>query len=836
MQRTLRQQRADGPAATHAPPTAAPPTSSPRFAVGWAALVYAAATLTLAWPALSGGFLVNPRSDQYIAGYAFREFAAQSLRAGEGFPQWSPYLFGGMPYIAGMHGDIFYPTFLLRMILPTDVAMTWCFLIHLFLAGLFTYVFLRAWGVGFYGSLIGGLAYMLSGPIAAYASPGHDGKLFVSTLLPLTLLLLLRFIRDGRRWALGALAITIGLAVLSPHPQLLQYLLLAGGAWALFLAFGAHDGASRLPRNVAFTRLGLALAAVVVGAVIGAVQYLPVFEYVEWSPRAGGKGWEHAVSYSMPIEELLNTIVPQFSGMFDMYWGRNGIHLHSEYPGVVVLILAGAGMFAAAVKRNFRWFWLGVFVISLLWALGGSTPFYRIVYAIVPGTKFFRAPSTMMFVTMFSLAVFAALGAERIIAAAASIPKRFYIGWGVALAVVALMIGGGLAITLADNIAGGMSAAGYPEGSVARVAENARENQPALLLGLLRSVLFAALALGAIWMSATRRWPARSAAWALALLVVVDLWSIERKYWIFSPPARELFASDPAIDAIRNAAEPGRVVTADFLGTANFRDPMFEGAAAMVHRVRSVQGYHGNELGRYQRILQAGSRVRADDGWRQDFWRHANVHWLYTTAPDSLMPELTRQLGYQGQFQKVVGPVANATGAEVYLYRVPGENPAAWVAAALVRGTDEQAMATVLDPRFDPARAAIVDTGVKVPVADVTTVPAATGVKARVTRYEPGEINVQLDQPAPSGGALVVSENYYPGWSATIAGQDANVVRANFNLIGVVLPAGAREVQLRFTDHAFERGKTITLVALALALAALAAGVLLDRRRVSPAV
>src|SRR5688572_24122376 len=220
--------------------TAAPRLPEPRWAAAWAALVYAVATFTLAYPALMGAFLVNPRSDQYIAGYAFREFAAQSLRAGEGFPQWSPYLFGGMPYIAGMHGDIFYPTFLLRMILPTDVAMTWGFIIHLFLAGFFTFGFLRAWGVGFYGSLIGGLAYMLSGPIAGYASPGHDGKLFVSALLPLALWLLVRFVRDGRPWAWGAFALTVGLAFLSPHPQLFQYLLLASGAFTLYLALSAN--------------------------------------------------------------------------------------------------------------------------------------------------------------------------------------------------------------------------------------------------------------------------------------------------------------------------------------------------------------------------------------------------------------------------------------------------------------------------------------------------------------------------------------------------------------------------------------------------------------------
>ena len=137
---------------------AAPRQWAPRFALGWASLVYVVAVMMLAYPALAGRFLVNPHSDQYIAGFAFREFAAQFMRTYGGFPQWNPYLYGGMPYIAAMHGDIFYPTFLLRLVLPTDVAMTWSFIIHVFLAGLFSYVFLRACGLGFFGALAGGLA------------------------------------------------------------------------------------------------------------------------------------------------------------------------------------------------------------------------------------------------------------------------------------------------------------------------------------------------------------------------------------------------------------------------------------------------------------------------------------------------------------------------------------------------------------------------------------------------------------------------------------------------------------------------------------------------------
>ena len=100
----------------------------------------------------------------------------------------------------------------------------------------------------------------------------------------------------------------------------------------------------------------------------------------------------------MPPEEMVNAYLRSSRGILDDYWGRNGIHLHSEYLGVGVLLLAARRSSAARRGRPFGWFWIGVLVVSLLWALGGYTPFYRLVYALVPGTKFFRAPSTMLYV------------------------------------------------------------------------------------------------------------------------------------------------------------------------------------------------------------------------------------------------------------------------------------------------------------------------------------------------------------------------------------------------------------------------------------------------------
>jgi hypothetical protein len=810
--------------------SAAPPDSAPRFALGWAALTYALATLALAYPVLSGQFLVNPHSDQYLAGFAFRDFAAQALRAGQGIPQWNPYLYGGMPYVAAMHGDIFYPTALLRMLMPTDVAMTLGFVVHLFAAGLFTYGFLRAWGLGFYPALVGGLAYMLSGPIASYASPGHDGKLFVSALLPLALWVLIRGVRDGKNWAWGAFALVVGLAVLAPHPQILQYLLLTSGAFALFLALGPDATGQRLDRRTAVRRLALALGAVLIGMAIGAIQFAPVREYVAWSPRAGGRDYGYATSYSFPIVELVNLYLPQFTGILAKYWGPNGIHLHSEYLGGPVLMLAGAA-FGSEARRSFRRFWIGVGLVTFAWMLGGNTPFFRLVYELVPGTKFFRAPSTIIYVFALAVSVLAALGAERILARPFS--RRYAFAWLAFGLVVALLASGGVLTSLATGAAQGTAQRiaaqqGYDPSVVPQIAEQlTTANAGDVILGAWRSFLFVALAAGAMLAYLRGAVTPRVFGLTLTVIVAADLWSIAREYWLFSPPAKTLYASDPAIELLKKQDQPGRVLVATRGDSGLVRpDPYYgtdgqgSGTGLMVHGIRSLTGYHGNQLGRYQTLEDLRLQNGAPALVTPMFWRQENARYLYTNLPvgDTALTRL-------------IGPVKNSAGSTVYLYRLPGDNPYAWVAPAMTKAPDQDVQTAVLDPRFDPLRIAVFDTAAPLTAPPLTALPERSPLTTRTTNYGPGHATIALSGPASAGSALVVSENYFPGWRATVDGRSVPVYRADYNLIGVPLPAGARTVELSFRDEAIATGKAITLAALLLAVAALAAGLALDRRR-----
>jgi hypothetical protein len=509
----------------------------------------------------------------------------------------------------------------------------------------------------------------------------------------------------------------------------------------------------------------------------------------------------------MPPEELINTYLPQFSGLLEQYTGKNGIHLHSEYIGAAVLVLTflafGAG---AGLKRLTRFFGI-LLLVAVLWSLGGNTPFYRLVYAIVPGTKFFRAPSTMLYVVQFATSVLAAIGVER--ALAGRLKTRYAIGWIGGALVVALLATTGALSNMAASFA------------IPQLAPMVESNRTSLIVGAWRSLLAVVAVCGILIALERRQLKPAAAGWAIVGVIALDLWSIERLYWRFSAPASQLYATNPAIAYLKKLPQPARVVTLalqDGMPVAS-HDPDLQYNGLMVHGIRQVQGYHGNELGRYQQLYGA------DTGQPQivnpAFWRLTNLQYVLTNLQELPLEGAT----------KVLGPVRDAAGSTVFLYKLPGENPAAWVAPIAVKAPDASTLPTVLDPRFDAGRVALLDSAAAVPSQPVPQqLPAPLDVKPRVTRYEPGHIRLELDKPAPAGSELVVSENYYPGWTATVDGRPAPTARADYTLIGVTLPTGGRVVELTFDDPPYHTGKAITLAALLLAVLATGVGVALDRR------
>jgi len=688
----------------------------------------------------------------------------------------------GLSLIASRTGDVFYPTWLLRLLIPVTAAGNLSFFVHYILAGLCTYVLLRRRQVGWTGSVIGGLAYELSGLIASYPSPGHDGKLFASTMLPLMLLALVLALRDRRWQGYPLLAAATGLTLLG-HFQLAYYSLIVAGLFALYLTL-EEAGTSGAGERV--LRLGLALAAVLVGFGIAAIQILPFFEYIPYSPRAEGyHGFEGSTSFAIPWNHVPEFFLKNFVGARETYWGSNQLKFHSEYLGLPVLVLATLGITAPERRRQVLWL-AGIGLLLLLISLGAATPFYRVWWALMPLVKKTRAPGMAFFVVALVTALFAGLGADRALR-----------GEGKRVMTPALILGGIVALLGVTGVLGHIA-----EGLAAAKAAAADANQSAILWGAASSGLALAVAAAILGPGAGRMTP-RLGGLALIVVIGTDLSLNARQFWNYTKP----YGRDQLLDRVAATPPPFRVFNAP--GGA------YPGSALMAFDIPEVFGYHGNELRYY------------DDLWGgKNEWRNLGVLslWDVWAVRYAILPAGPRTIDSIPGFHRVLDSVPTFDGGRANLFERVTTPPYARVVAGAVKADSTTVVPTLVDPRMDFSRIIVFANDQAVTPEPLKEMPAPSPSHAAVTAWQPGRMTITLDPAPPKPSYLLVAENWYPDWRATVDGRAAHVLRGDYSLISVVLPAGAKAVELTFRSALYDRGKTITVASLALLLIAVLAG------------
>lgn len=753
----------------------------PRRGLLVASLIFVAAALTLCWPMLGGQILAG--SDYSLAGWAFRNFGAEYWREHHAIPLWNPFIFGGIPYVAGMHGDIFYPTAWIRYFVPLDLATNLTFAGHIVLAGISMYSLLRRLGLSWTAAVTGGLAYELTGIVSSMVSPGHDGKLFVAALAPFVLLGLLKAIRDGKKSGYAGAALAIGLAF-HGHPQSSSYLLVATAIWTSFLVFGHPGGPRGLER---WRALGWAAGAVVVGIGIYAIQLLPALAYVPFSPRADGgpsTGWEYMTGYALPPAELFTTFLPQLNGIKDAYAGANYFKDHSEYLGVVVILLAICGLGGQRGRRE-RLALGAVAGLFLLVALGPHTPFYRLWYEFVPMMQKVRAPGMAYFLVALPVCVLAGFGVDRIRRGEVSV-RRIAIGAGVFTILGILGSVGGL-----DGIAAAIAAPQPPQRGLPRLSE--------VHAGALRLFLFAAAGGGVLLAIRTRRLLGTAATAALLTVVTADLWSVDRHFFEFYGTARSRFGDDEITTALRKTPLPYRVwePKAEYSALEVYR-----GSWLMGRNIPQLLGYHGNELNYFDETLGG-----------KNLWKHqVSLPMLQLFAVRYAVVKDTVQIP---GFHRVLGPVRTTPGGPGYLYEADSAPPYVRLMAAAVKAPDGQVAEVVADPRFPVLAVAVyADSEHVTPAAVGSSLPPPATATARVTAWEPGKISVAIEGRDERPLYLVVAENWYKDWRAMVDGASVPVLRAQHTLLSVVVPSGAKQIAFEFRSPEYARGRLITLVSL----------------------
>jgi hypothetical protein len=779
-----------------------------------APLVFGAATVLLFREFFfQGGLLLG--QDTYALSYFARDFYTTFVEQEGRFPLWDPLLFGGIPFVDGMHGDIFYPPSLAMFFMDARTMWGWKMVLHIFFAGVFAYLWLRSIGVRRGPALFGGLVFMMGADLVSLVLPGGDGKLFVSALAPLSFWLTERCVRLRRPADFALFALGIALVVFTSHMQLAYFTVWGVSTYFFFRLWQVW----RADRSAALAGRLTAMFALagVLGVGAAAIQFIPPLNYLrEWSHRAektaeGESAYEYSSRYSLHPEEVVSLVVPEFVGdnaqtetrPGNTYWGRNSFKINNEYAGLVPLLLVP--LLLVRRRQPETWYFVGLAVVSVLYGLGANTPLFRLFY-LIPGVSLFRAPSLIIFLYGLSVATLGAMGLQRMIDAASEVDLRnasrraLWIVSGVFL-LFALAESGGLVTGLWQSI----------REVTSEQAAALQQNLPNIRTGFWIAFALSAT-VAAVWEAVARSWiGAREAVIALALLAAIDLYRVDRPFirnvvllgesTLQRDPT--LFEPDETIRWLQQQAaaqlEPFRVY--DLGNVLQNTGRVYDHNVLAAHGLEQLAGHHGNEIGRYQTLVggDGAFNVIASQLRLLDL---ANVR--YFVSPQRL--EGTSDYAEVHVSQRAA------------VYRNDKALPRAYLVGNVEVVPDEQAVDRLFSAEFAMATTAVLP----------EPLPAGTQVQPdpqgevvwserENDRYT---LRVRSDRPA----LLVISENFYPAWKATVDGQSVPLLRANFTFRAVPVTAGEHVVTLHYQSEslrasAFASGAILTLLLMVAATA-----------------
>lgn len=683
------------------------------------------------------------------------------------------------------------------------------------------------------------VAFGLSTYLPLLLIAGHHSK-FVA--LALTPWLLWAFVHVRRQPGLlsGLLfAVATAASLRAGHVQITYYAAFTLGIWWLVDAVTAlrTGQAKEFGRSTAFLALGGIL-----GILMVAHPYLAKAEYKEFTIRGaasgaveGGMAWDYAMAWSQGWLEMLTLLVANaMGGTGSTYWGPKVFTAGPHYLSGSVLLLA---IYAVFVWRGRAARGLAVAALFMLaFSLGSNLePLNRFMFNYFPLFDAFRVPETWLAMVALVAAVLAGLGLREVARRRPDREADAAVTRGVDRLCVAALVVTGLLMLLGTS----MLQFERP-GELESLARQVTQSRPDLSLedpqtmDLLRQTiarvredrreLFAAdarrtffvvlLASGLLYLARRRRIPGWMAQAGLVLLVALDLGGVGRRYFneealqparIAESPVPE-YGFDTYLNQVRE--ESG--------GPGHFRMLSLEGDPTTTARPayfnESLGGYHGAKLRRYQDFLE---------------------HILFDRstgmpARNALAISNTRYLVAGGSIPGLA-PVYSDQATGFTVFEVPYALPRGFLVDSLIVEPEAQAQWRILQsPSFDPGRQALVERDL-----GLDPVPDSTSGSVELLSYGPEQILWRVSTKAPR--LFVASEVYYPaGWQATVDGEAAEIVPADYLLRGVVVPAGTHEVEMRFRPASHRLGLTISWIATLLVYGGITALLGLSWRRREP--
>jgi hypothetical protein len=765
--------------------------------------VLAILTLVFFWPLVlhPRHLLYSDHSDFLALDLPAAQFQLNSYRQTGELPLWCPYCFAGRPFSFTP-----YPFHWFFFLVPAEylpesalgMVLSWLLVLQVFLAGVGMFSYARWRGLGQFGALVAACGTMFAGRWLLHMLGG--GHYFVGLCwLPFVLLWYERAVRRGSLVAATLAAIFYGLLAWGLHPQLAFYGGLFLALWVLGAALeeAGFLGDADMPRSPGRTArclarwLGYGLWTAGLGMALAAAQLMPLIAFTEGATRHGGVSTADLLQLGrLTFFNLVGPSVQLVPVQGTEWEDRGGL-------GVVILFLAVAAPFLRPTRRI--GYQTAVCALLFLFGLGGV-----LLLQELPGFNVFRQPARMFAIAGIPVAYLAGVSVDALLAEPA--PDSEKRGMVRFVLVVLLILIGALVFSWTQQLAN----SGYE--SVARPYWYSLIVTVPVLFWLLGDRGAARPVLGIVWL----------------LIVLIDLWSLTWPY-LHTRRAASVYPMSASVRYLADhRSNHGRVLDEDV--DPEGRDlcsPLGRGAPmALRLGIEPLRGYSPIDLARYKKFLQfVADEDKPLEPLRDPLtfpvlrdleiknWKLIDLlgtRYLLRPADQPPPPGWHEVLDdpEPHAFDLITGGV-HALDAYA-LYENPNAFPRAWVASSVQPISDADALEQL---KSADLRETVLLEGQ--PADAGSDSAAGTTQRVGVIEYKPNEVRVQVHAGEP--GYLVLADPWYKGWTATVNGVPAEVLRADYLFRATPVPAEECEVVFRFEPSAPRDGACISAAAAGLA-------------------
>lgn len=725
-------------------------------------------------------------------------------------PLWTNSMFGGMPayQISVLYkGNLVrYVDNLLQLYMPHPAGLVFLYLIGFFLL-------LLVLEVDFWIAIAGAIAFAFSSYLFIIIEVGHVSKAHAIGYIPPVMAGIILAYKG--RYLLGAALSTLFLALefYTNHFQITYYLVLIVGIYVIS-EFVQSIRAKTLPNFFKASAIVLVAAILAVGTSFANIW--ATYEYgkdtirgktelsTEKSNRTSGLDKDYATEWSYGIGETFTVLIPNARGgasngdlgtnsatykaMVDngipeqtaaqyvkgmpVYWGDQLIVAGPVYLGSIVVFLFLLALFI--VDPKYKWWLLAATVLSVLLSWGKHfMPLTDFFLEYVPGYNKFRAVSMTLVIAEFTVPFLAILGLQKILKPdfdRKTLTKYLFYSYGVVAVICLFFALFGASFFSFSSAGDEQYKSVFPDYLMSAI----REDRASMLkMDAWRSLFFVTSAAALLWAVINEKLKKQYAFITLIVLVLLDLWVVNRRYVNnddfvrksveavpFQPSQADLF--------IMKDVDP------DYRVLNQTVNPFMDASTSYFHK--SIGGYHGAKLRRYQELIEHHLAKG-----NMNVYNMLNTK--YIIYPDRAN---NNQPAWQINME--------ALGHAWFVHDLK-----------VVNNADEEINA--LDS-LKPAETAVVDKRFE-SVYKGHTVSKDTTATIKLLSYAPNELTYETNSSAEQ--LAVFSEIYYDkGWNAYVDGKLTPYFRANYVLRAMFVPAGKHSIVFKFEPRVYVVGEKVS--------------------------